>query len=67
MVVLLYFDETQNVNANEMTSPGFTLHFAFRQSKATDLMILKGKKNHHLKSKEKSRSTIRLHVISILQ
>ena len=46
--MLLYFDETQNVNVNvnllistrrlthtELSS-GFTLHFAFHQSKATD-------------------------------
>ena len=44
MVVLLYFDKTQNVNINLLisahrltrTAPGFTLHFALRQSKATE-------------------------------
>ena len=48
MVLLLYFDEMQTVNVNLLigvrrlthtpqneVSPGFTLHFAFRQSKAT--------------------------------
>ena len=43
MEALLYFDETQNVSVNLLisvcrlmsTAPGFTLHFVFRQSKAT--------------------------------
>ena len=52
---LLYFDETQNVNINVILlismhrltstdqnnylSPGFTLRFAFCQSKATDPLV----------------------------
>ena len=50
MVVLLYFDETQNVNVllinvrwltrtGQNDYPGFTLHFAFCQSKATEPII----------------------------
>ena len=50
MEALLYFDEMQNVNVNLLisphrlmstaqNSPGFTLRFAFRQSKATDPLL----------------------------
>ena len=51
MEALLYFDEMQNVNVNLLisphslmstaqNSPGLTLRFAFRQSKATDPRVL---------------------------
>ena len=51
MEALLYYDEMQKVNVNlpvsphslmstAQNSPGFTLRFAFRQSRATDPRVL---------------------------